>query len=383
MRIGIITDPMDTKSSVRVYVGNLTENLFKIYDPTNIYLIHAKRNGNPLYRQGKEIVLPGFYRDSFPSASLADIFRPFLLRKYKLDVIHYTHSHAPLTFSFSGSKSVCLITTVGPLSHPQFYPLLSRYLARISRLLNRRMDIIIAESESEKREIVRCLGILPEKVRVIPSGVEDIYQPMDNLNQIKNELSSKYEVSFPYILHVGAYRPVKNGPTLIRAFAELKKQGIEHKLVFVGKPVQKFDEVLKLIKELGLEGEVITTGFVPDEDLPTFYNGADLFVLPSFKESFGHVLVEAMACGCPVVTSNVTCMPEIAGEAGILIDPYDVNSLTEGMYKVLTNSELGQDLRKKGLQRAKLFSWERCARETLKVYEQLYERKIKEVRGSA
>ena len=379
MRIGIITDPMDTKSSVRIYVSNLVKNLFKIYNPNQIYLIHARKTENPLYGQGKEIILPGLYRDSSPSAALADIFRPLQLRKYKLDIIHYTHSYAPLSIIAAGSKNVCLITTVGPATHPQYYPLPSRYIIRVAKLLNRRMDMLITEVHSEKTEIVKFLHVPEERVRVIPSGVDEEFRPLSNIDTIKRGLSAKYKIEFPYILHVSAYRPIKNGPALIRAFAEIKKRGVEHKLVLVGKPAEKFLEVLKLIKELDLEGEVITTGFVPDEDLPEFYNAADLFVLPSFKESFGHVLVEALACGCPVVTSNITGMPETVGGAGILIDPYSVNSLADGMYKVLTNSELRQNLREKGLERVKSFSWENCARETLKVYEELYERKAKGV----
>ena len=374
MRIGIITDPLDTKSSVRVYLQNLIENLFKIYDPKKIYLIHSKKSENPLYKQGNEIILPGLYRDSFPSASLTDILRPFLLKKYKLDIVHYTHSNPPLTFFASGLKNVCLITTIGPATHPQYYPYLSRYIVRIARLVNRRMDIIITESESEKKEIVKFLCIPEHRVKVIPSGVEEKYQPLDNIGVVKGELLAQYNIEVPYILHVSAYRPVKNGTALIKAFADLKSRGVSHKLVIVGKPTQKYGEVLGLIKEMGLINDVITTGFVPDADMPKIYNAADLFVLPSYKESFGHVLVEAMACGCPVVTSNVTCMPEVVGDAGILIDPYNSNSLAEGMYKVLNDNKLRQNLKKKGLERAKLFSWEKCARETLKVYEELYQK---------
>jgi len=362
---------MDTKSSVRVYLSNLIENLFQIYDPGQIYLIHNRKSENPLYRQGREIILPGLYRDKAPLASLADILRPFQLKKYKLDIIHYTHSNPSLTFFAAGSKNVCLITTIGAATHPQYYALTSRGMIRIARLLNRRMDMIITESEAEKKEIVKFLSVPEEKVRVIPSGVDEIYRPLNNLDGIRSELSAKYKINSPYILHVGAYRPVKNGPALLRAFAELKRRGVEHKLVLVGKPSEGFDEVLKLIKELDLTNEVITTDYVPREDLPKFYNAATLFVLPSFKESFPHVLVETMACGCPVVTSNISCMSEIASDAGILIDPYDVNSLADGIYKVLTDSELRQDLREKGLKRAKLFSWERCARETLEAYKEL------------
>lgn len=374
MKIGIITDPMG-ESVLRGYVKNLVESLFKVYDPNNIYLIHAKRVEDALPREGKKIIIPRFCPANFPSAQLWDVFRPFKLRKYKLDIIHYTWSYAPLTFFVAGSKNVCLLTTLGPITHPQFYPWPSRYMARLAKLVYRKMDILITETEYGKKEIIKLLRVPEHKVKVIPSGVEEIFRPLNNLDEIKNELSTKYKIKFPYILHVSTYRPVKNGPALIRAFGELKRQGIEHKLVLVGKPAQKFGEVQRLIKELGLEKEVIITGFVPDEDLPKFYNAADLFVFPSFKESFGHVLVEAMACGCPVVTSNVTAMPEIVGDAGILIDPYDVNSLAEGIYKVLTNFKLRQELKRKGLQKAKFFSWEKCARETLKVYEELYKGK--------
>ena len=371
LKIGIITDPLDTKSSVRVYLANLIENLFKLHDPNQIYLIHARKSDNPLYRQGKEIILPGLYQENMPSASLADIFRPLLLRKYKFDVIHYTHSNPPLTFFTAGAKNVCLITTLGPVTHPQYYPLASRYIARIAKLVNKRMDIIITESEAEKKEIVKFLRVPEGKVRVIPSGIDEIYLPLPKLDEIKNELLTKYKINKPYILHVGAYRPVKNGPALIKAFAELKKRGMQHKLVLVGKPAQKFDVVLKLIKEFALEDEVIMTGFTRYEDLPKLYNAADLFALPSFKESFPHVLVEALACGCPVVTSNIDCMIEIAGDAGVAVDPHNSDNLAEAMYRVLTDGGLRQNLKKKALARAGLYSWERCARETLKVYEEL------------
>jgi len=371
LKIGIITDPLETKSSVRVYLGNLIENLFQLYNPENIYLIHSKESYNPLYKRGNEIILPGLYRENIPSASLADIMRPFLLRKYKFDVIHYTHSNPPLTCFSSGAKNVCLITTLGPVTHPQYYPLASRYIARLAKIVNRRMDTIITESEAEKKEIVKFLRINEEKVKVIPSGIDDVYQPLDNLDEIKNELLTEYGIKTPYILHVGAYRPVKNGPGLIKAFAKLKQWGMEHKLVLIGKPAQKFDEVSKLIDEFSLQEDVIMTGFTKYEDLPKLYNAADLFVLPSFKESFPHVLVEALACGCPIVASNISCMLEIAGEAGLFINPYDVDSLVEAMCKVLTDNQFKQGMKEKSLARAKLYSWEKCAKETFKVYEEV------------
>jgi len=379
MRIGIVTDPLDTKSSVRVYLRNLIEQLLKISDPDNIYLIHQKSGHNPLYQQANEIILPGLYRDTVPSASLFDVLRPLQLQKYGLDVIHYTHSNPPLTFFASGARSVCLITTIGPVTHPQHYPLASRYMARLARIVNQRMDVVITESEAEKREIVRFLKVSDEKVRVIPSGVDDIFVPLSNREAIEQSLRLRYGIHSPYILTTGAYRPVKNGPGLIKAFAQLKQQGFEHKLVLVGKPAQKFGEVTALIDRLDLKEEVISTGFVSDEDLPKFYGAADLFVLPSFKESFPHVLVEAMACGCPVVTSDVDCMLEMTGDAGIAVAPEDIDGLASAMQRVLADGRLRGIMRKKSVQRARRFSWEQCTRDTLQVYEELYKDKRKAV----
>ena len=371
MKIGIITDPMDTMSSVRVYLSNLLENLFRLHDPSQIYLIHARKNDNPLYQQANEIVLPGFYRHNAPSAVMADVLRPFLLRKHKLDVLHYTHSNVPLTYFAAGTRNVCLMTTIGAATHPQYYARRSQLMIRIAKVMNRRLDMLITESEAEKKAIVSFLSVPEDRVRVIPSGVDDIYHPLSNLDEAKAELAAKYGIDSPFVLHIGAYRPVKNGPGLVRAFGELKRRGIEHKLVLVGKPSARFSEVTDLVRELKLESEVITTDFVRRDDLPKFYNAASLFILPSFKESFPHVLVEALACGCAVVTSDIACMTEIAGDAGIAVDPYDIGALAEAMHRVLTDDQLRQKMQRTSLERAGRFSWERCAQETLDLYGEL------------
>jgi len=373
LKIGIITDPMDTASSVRVYLSNLISELVKIYDKNKIYLIHSRKSKNPLYWHCNELIIPGFYDENAPSKMLFDLHRPFLMKKYDLDVIHYTHTYAPITFKASATKNVCLITTIGSYTDPELYPLPSRILIRLARPVIAKMDAIITETSAEKKKILRFLDIEDEKVKVIPSGIDEIYRPLSDLNEIAYELKNKYGVSPPFILHVSTYRPTKNGPGIIKAFYWLKKYGLKHKLVWIGKPAQRFEEVLELVEKLKLCSEVNFLGYIKRGDLPKFYNLADVFLLPSFRESFPHVLVEALACGCPVVTSNVTAMPEIVGDAGILVNPYDFHDIAKGIYKVLSDESLREELRRKGLERAKLFSWEKCAKETLKVYREVVE----------
>ena len=184
---------------------------------------------------------------------------------------------------------------------------------------------------------------------------------------------TKYSITGSFILFVGNISPRKNILALLQAFNKLKKRGIKHKLVIAGKKDQRYEQVLKTLNELNLGGEVIFTGYVPEEDLPKLYNAADLFVYPSLYEGFGLPILEAMACGTPVVASNVSSLPEVAGDAGLLVNPQDVDALTNAMYKVLTDDKLKESLIDKGLERAKFFSWEKTARETLEVYKEVAE----------
>ena len=186
-------------------------------------------------------------------------------------------------------------------------------------------------------------------------------------------LKRRYNIDSQFILYVGNVESRKNVSLLIKSIYKLKKQGIKHKLVIIGARGFGFKQINELVIELKLSDEVIFTGYIPDEDLVKFYNAADLFVFPSLYEGFGLPPLEAMACGCPVIVSNTSSLPEVVGNAGILIDPHDFDALAEEMYQILTNNDLKQNLSKKSVTRAKLFSWEKTARETWKVYEKVLE----------
>ncbi len=226
---------------------------------------------------------------------------------------------------------------------------------------------IIAVSQATKNDLIYYLGIADERISVVYEGIDHrLFQPVPH--RIYNH---------PYILFVGSEQPRKNFTGLLKAFSQLKGEPRfkELKLVKVGMAGgQETDfrsQTMGVVEGLNLIGEVIFTDFVPEADLPAYYSGAEVLVLPSLYEGFGFPVLEAMACGCPVVTSNISSLPEVVGEAGIMVNPYNINSLAQAMKQVLTNDKLRNKMVRRGLEQAKKFSWEKAAKETMEVYEKV------------
>ncbi len=229
---------------------------------------------------------------------------------------------------------------------------------------------IIAVSQSTKNDLMRCLGIPDERISVVYEGIDhSLFQPVSH--RIYN---------YPYILFVGSEHPRKNFTTLLKAFSQLKSEPRFKKLKLVkvgdagGQETDFRNQTMGVVESLHLSSEVIFTDFVPETDLPAYYSGAEVFVLPSLYEGFGFPVLEAMACACPVITSNTSSLPEVVGEAGIMIDPYDTDSLAQAMMQVLTDSELSNNMIRKGLEQSKRFSWEKAAEQTLEVYNKVKNR---------
>jgi glycosyltransferase involved in cell wall biosynthesis len=237
----------------------------------------------------------------------------------------------------------------------------------------KKADRIIANSETTKKDIIEKCKVKPEKITVTPLGYDKaLYRPCLDQNLIK-KVKEKYGIKGNYIINTSSvlwYR--KNLNRLIRAFSACKsKVGIDHQLVITGKKGKAYEEIVNLIHFLKLEKDVILSGFIPTDDMPVLLSGADALVFPSLYEGFGLPLVEAMACGCPVITSNVSAMPEVVGDAEVLVDPYSEGEIAYGMERVLTDAELRKQMRNRGFERAKMFSWDTTARKTLKVFESL------------
>ncbi|HUV89366.1 MAG TPA: glycosyltransferase family 1 protein, partial [Anaerolineae bacterium] len=209
----------------------------------------------------------------------------------------------------------------------------------------------------------------PQKIHIVYRCVGERYHPVSD-PQIA-QVRRSYGLPQSYFLFVGSVEKRKNLQRILRAGSHLWQSGERRPLVVVGARRWKYTQIMNTVQELNLERHVIFTGHVPDADLPALYSGADLFVFPSLYEGFGLPPLEAMACGTPVVTSNTSSLPEVVGDAAITVDPYDVEALTEAMRRVLSDADLADDLRQRGLERAARFSWDQAARETIDVYREV------------
>jgi glycosyltransferase involved in cell wall biosynthesis len=224
---------------------------------------------------------------------------------------------------------------------------------------------IIAVSQATKDDLIKHLGIPEERISVVYEGIDhQVFKP------VRRRL-----VDYPYLLFVGSEHPRKNFARLLKAFYILKREDMfkDLKLLKVGKaggPEAEFRKhTLKVINELNIPGDVVFTDYVREEDLPAYYSGAWCFILPSLYEGFGFPPLEAMACGCPVIVSNRASLPEVTGEAAVKVNPYDIYGIAGALWQVLTDVHLRRELVSKGLERARQFSWEKAARETMEVYD--------------
>jgi glycosyltransferase involved in cell wall biosynthesis len=215
--------------------------------------------------------------------------------------------------------------------------------------------------------VIERLGFRAERVVAIPEAAASNYVPAPRA-QIE-EVRAHYGLPGRYVLSVGSLEPGKNRARLFLAVASLRDKGIDCTVVVIGQPAWMYEQDYDLVRELGLSGRVIFLGYVPDRDMPALYSGATLFAFPSLYEGFGLPVLEAMACGTPVVTSNVSATAEVANDAAVLVDPLDIQAIGAAIETLLSDDSLRSDLREHGLRRASEFSWERAARETLLLYE--------------
>jgi len=298
-------------------------------------------------------------------------FVPPQLYYEKLDVTHFPSYP---TITHSKGKLIATIYDLTPLKFPGLHipNVVSSWSEKAKAFIKDRIDMIIAVSENTKNDIMEILKIPNDRIRVIHGAVRQEYKEIKNKKLLK-EILTKYNIDCPYILTIGTLEPRKNHVRLIKAFSFLEKEfcvNENYKLVIVGKRGWLYKDICRIVEELKLRNKIIFTGYIQDEDIPPLINGASLFVYPSLYEGFGLPPLEAAACGTPVITSNISSLPEVMGDGAILIDPHDVEGMAEAMYAVLTDNRLSQMLRKKGKDQAKKFSWEKTAEKTLKVYKE-------------
>lgn len=261
------------------------------------------------------------------------------------------------------------VVTVHDLSFLRFPERLSRrrriYLEAMVGTSACRATRVIAVSTSTREDLVELAGVRDDRISVVYPGVDPRFRPMDGQAQAR----PGHFGDRPYILHVGTLEPRKNQDVLIRAFARLKRErAMPHALAIVGARGWMYEQLFDLVVALGLQGDVNFLDYIPPAELPAWYNGADLFAYPSAYEGFGLPVLEAMACGVPVVTSSSSSLAELAGRACLTVEPGSEEALEAAMAAILEDDELRNALRDAGLKRAAGYSWRRCAEETFAVY---------------
>lgn len=283
----------------------------------------------------------------------------------QLDVLHISYN-APLRVP----PPCALVVTIHDISFEHFPEFFSRRLRAFLQFSvprsARAAHQIITDTESAKLDLMKTYGLPGEKIAVTHYAAGAQYRHIDDAAQLAR-VRAKYNTGEPFILAVGNLQPRKNWTRLIRAFLQAKHVArLPHKLVIVGQRAWRDKLILDAARDD--PDAVILTGYVPAEDLPLLYNAAQMFAYPSLYEGFGLPVVEAMACGTPVITSNVSCMPEIAGDAALLVNPYHEAEIAAALVRIASDANYRAELQARSLARARAFAWERTAEQTMQVY---------------
>ncbi|MEO8435004.1 MAG: glycosyltransferase family 1 protein [Pyrinomonadaceae bacterium] len=350
------------------YITNLIEALAEI-DSENRYTIYVtkpeatERFGNRWPNFTPRLTLPHTPLVRVPLTLSRE------LRRHPVDLLHVQFTAPPLC-------PCPIVASIHDLSFehlPQTFKRRSRMQLRLTvRHTARKAARILALSEYARNDIIKTYGIDAERVSVTPLAASRLFTPVTDPSEL-SRVRKNYGIKRDYILAVGSIQPRKNLPRLIGAYAHLRSLRPQAKLpqlALVGKNAWLYDETLQAAKQHGFTDDIIFTGYVPEADLPPLYSGATCFVYPSYFEGFGLPVLEAMQCGTPVIAGNRTSLPEVVGDAGILVDPFDKTALAQAIGRVIENSNLAAELRVKGLQRAGDFSWQKTARLTLQAYQQ-------------
>lgn len=374
MRIAIDAIPLvAAKTGVGHYTDALAEWLARTHDD------HAYELFSPFdfaFTTGRHGGLPAPENLSKRFMPVRSIFRkwwlvglPSLLYISPVDVFHGTNYCIPV---FSPCPTVVTIHDLSLFTQSATHEddNVKRGRRRLP-IMARRATMIIAPSEWTKREIIERLGVKPEKIRVVPEAAREKMRPIPH--EESRAVLERHGIRRPYVLYTGTIEPRKNLLTLLRAYDELLR-ATEHRpqLVLCGGRGWLCDEVFELVAQLKIQDQVRFTGYVEDADLPALYSSAEVFVYPSVYEGFGLPPLEAMACGTPVITSNVTSLPEVVGDAGLTVAPREVPDLTRSLVSLLDDAGQREHFRRVGLERASSFSWARAANETQAIYDEVF-----------
>jgi glycosyltransferase involved in cell wall biosynthesis len=364
MRIGVDVRLMHYQpAGISRYTWHLLQALAELDTTDAFVILQHPRHRSPLIQQ------PNFRRATL-FAPVHHRFEQYLLApdllRFRLDLLHSTDFIPPL---YSAVKSVITVHDLAFLHYPHFLTAESAaYYGQIDRAIMHAAHVIVP-SESTKQDVVAQLGAPPDKITVIYEAANPSFGPLP-VASTRREICGRYGLPETFVLFVGTIEPRKNITGLLQAFYHLRHKYDLHDvgLVIAGAQGWLYDETIDQVKTLDLEQSTFFLGRVPDEELHKLYVAARCHIHPAYYEGFGLPPLEAMACGTPTIVSNVSSLPEVVGDAALLVNPRDVEEIAVALHRLLTDDHLHAELSAKGIQRARVFSWDKAARRTLEVY---------------
>jgi glycosyltransferase involved in cell wall biosynthesis len=353
---------------IGTYVQNLLRQLARLDTESEYVLLGRPEDQGWLGALGQNF-RPVVERAS-PYSVLEQVSVPARLLRERVSLFHSPHYVLP---PLVHCKAIATVHDCIHLAFPQYLP--NRFAHLYARAFMwwaaRRSARILTVSEFSKRDILRFLRMPADKVIVIPNAIDERFRTPPPEREVYR-IRERFQLHEPFILYAGNVKPHKNLERLIEAFHELHVSGFSTlKLLIIGNDISRYATLRRAVHAHNLHKYVRFFGFVPDETLAILYRLADVFVFPSIYEGFGLPPLEAMASGTPVVTSNATSLPEVVGSAAVLVDPTDRHAIAEGIARVLVDRGLHADLRRRGLERSRQFSWEDSARKVLQIYRQV------------
>ena len=374
LKVGLIADDLDDgNTGLATYSQGLVVGLEAFSEEIDLTIVH--RHSASFYAGRRELIVPGLGRSRLATRGLGNkiirkqLMMPWALRSQQFDVVHDTYHFGPFLAPTSYARVVTIHDLV-PLMMPETCACsVQSHLTHrtLVRWVAKRAGHIITDSECTRRDVIEQYRVPPDRVTTVYLAAGNAFRPVEDTEQLW-AVREKFGLPDDFILYVGTLEPRKNLVRLIGAYKRALPSLGGIPLVIGGGLGWKYDEILRAANDPSLEGRVRLLGRVPDDDLPALYNLATVFVFPSLYEGFGLPVLEAMACGTPVITSRTSSLPEVAGAAGLLVDPLDEDEIARAMVDVVSQKCLRSALSREGLAQAAKFSWQRCAQETLEVY---------------
>lgn len=358
------------KTGVGVYALNLITKIYE-EDKKNIYYILVQDDDDSLcFIRGGYFKLikvkSKIFRKILFRVILEQFYIPYLMLRYKIDLLHSLHYSFPL---ISPGKRIVTVHDMSFFAYPETHVFIKRYYFRFFLFMASFFaEKIITVSKSTTNDFLGFFKNADKsRMHVVYHGKSELLRPDSDKGRIK-EIKSKFKINKAYLLFLGTIEPRKNIRSLIIAFSKFLQGNKDYLLVIAGKKGWYYRETFKLVEELNLGKDVVFTGFINEKDKPFVIAGAKIFIYPSIYEGFGIPVLEALACGVPTITSNVSSLPEIAGNAALLVNPLDPDELYLKIKDLIDNDALYSELKEKSINQAKNFNWKNAALETISVY---------------